>query len=129
MSRNCRSTVSCSLCNGRHHTSICKQRDSNGQSAGGSGNSSAQSRTVSSSTTQAPLTLGHTPSTTTGLYCVNGDTPVLLQTAQAYVHKPTSPACGVTVRLMLDGAVKGHISLKELGRYWDWNQKVRRLLI
>ena len=103
MSRNCRSTVSCSLCNGRHHISICKQHDSNGQSAGGSGNSSAQSRTVSSSTTQAPLTLGHTPSTTTGLYCVNSDTPVLLQTAQAYVHKPTSPACGVTIRLMLDG--------------------------
>jgi len=24
MSRDCRSTVACSLCNGRHHTSVCK---------------------------------------------------------------------------------------------------------
>ena len=84
MSQNCRSTVCCSLCNGRHHTSICKQRDSNGQLAGGSSSSSAQSRVVSNCTTQAPLMLGHTPlTTTTGLYCVNGDKPVLLQTAQA----------------------------------------------
>ena len=41
--------------------------------------------------------------TTTGLYCVNADTPVLLQTAQAYIHKPSNPSCGMTIRLMLDG--------------------------
>ena len=59
---------------------------------------------ANSSSVQPPVTSGHTPSTTTtGLYCVNGDTPVLLQTAQAHVHKPADPACGMTIRLMFDG--------------------------
>jgi len=34
----------------------------------------------------------------------------LLQTAQVYIHKPSDSACGMVVRLMLDGGVKGHIS-------------------
>ena len=52
---------------------------------------------------QPPVTSGHTPTTTTGFYCVNGDIPVLLQTAQAYIHRPTDPACGMNIRLMFDG--------------------------
>ena len=28
---------------------------------------------------------------------------MLLQTAQAYIHRPTDPACGMTIRLMFDG--------------------------
>jgi len=49
------------------------------------------------------ITSRHTPTATIGLYCVNGDTPVLLQTTQAYVYTPSDPACGMTIRLMLDG--------------------------
>ena len=49
--------------------------------------------------------------TTTGLYCVNADTPVLLQTAQAYIHKPSNPSCGMTIRLMLDrGSQRSYIT-------------------
>ena len=43
------------------------------------------------------------PPLTTGLYCVNADTPVLLQTAQACIHKPNNSARGMTIRLMFDG--------------------------
>ena len=49
--------------------------------------------------------------TTTGLYCVNADTPVLLQTAQAYIHKPSNPSCGMIIRLMLDrGSQRSYIN-------------------
>ena len=105
MSRDCRSLISCSLCNSRHHTSLCKGRGSTSQSVGNHvppTNPSTQSSNIPA--IQPPLTSQvHTPSTTTGLYCVNADTPVLLQTAQAYIYKPNNPACGMTIRLMFDG--------------------------
>ena len=104
LSRDCRSTVACSLCNGRHHTSVCKRHDSSNQSASDTVRPSTQPpRMANNSSVQPPVTSGHTPSTTARLYCVNGDTPVLLQTAQAYVHRPADPACGIPIRLMLDG--------------------------
>jgi len=77
---------------------------------------------------QPPVTSGHTPTTTTGFYCVNGDIPVLLQTAQAYIFRPTDPACGMIIRLMFDGGAKGYISLRELRRCWDWIENVQKLL-
>ena len=40
---------------------------------------------------------------TTQLYCVKTQVPVLLQTAQAYMTKLNEPNHGTTVRLMLDG--------------------------
>jgi len=70
------------------------------------GDSSVQPRTHNGSNIQPPVTSGHTPTTTTGLYCINGDTPVLLQMAQAYIHRPSDPACGMAIRLMLDGGSK-----------------------
>ena len=126
MSRDCRSSVSCYFCNGRHHSSICKRHDSSSQSAGNSVNNSAPPRTSNNSTNPPPVSSGHTPTTTAGLYSVNGDIPVLLQTAQAYIHRPTDPACGMIIRLMFEGGVKGHISVRELRRRWGWRQNVLR---
>ena len=96
-SRDCRLLISCSLCSGRHHTSLCKGHDNKPQSA--------DNRTQFSipPSRPPPTSEVQTPSTTTGLYCVNADTPVLLQTAQAYIHKLDNPACGMNIRLMFDG--------------------------
>ena len=105
MSQDCKSNGSCSSCNGQHHSRLS---NNGSQSAG---DNSAQPCTHNGSNIQPPVTSGHTPTTTTGLHCVNGDTPVLLQMAQACIHRPSDPACGMANRLMLDGGVKGHIPL------------------
>ena len=96
MSRDYRSLISCSLYSGRHHTSLCKGHDSKPQSV--------DNRTQFSipSSRPPPTSEVQTSSTTTGLYCVNADTPVL-QTAQEYIHKLDNPACGMNIRLMFDG--------------------------
>jgi len=60
-------------------------------------------------TTQPPspqtsaTVIPHT-SATTGLYCVNVNTPVLFQTAQAYIHKPNDPENSMVIQLILDGS-------------------------
>lgn len=103
LSRDCKSSISCYFCNGRHHASVCKCHDSSSQSAGDSANHSAQPHTSNNFMIQPPVSSGHTTTTTAGFYCINGDIPVLLQTVQAYIHKPTDSACGMTIRLMFDG--------------------------
>ena len=126
MSRDCKSSISCYFCNGQHHASVCKCHDSSSQSAGDCANHSAQPRTSNNVITQPPLSSGLTTTITAGFYCINGDIPVLLQTAQAYIHKSTDPVCGMTIRLTFDGGVKGRISLRELKRRCDWRQNVKR---
>ena len=128
LSRDCRSPARCSRCNGWHHISICKDSPV-AQSNRSSGNSNHQpsrpqnntltgqglsANTQQPSSSQAPellqtsTTAGPPNSTTTtGLYCINADTPVLLQTAQAYIHKPRNASCGMIIRLMLDGGFNG----------------------
>ena len=124
LSRNCRSPVNCVRCNGRHHTSICKQSQVNSPSAGSSsprnqglphpqnqglpcpqnqGLSCPQNQEVSHLPNQEPLISPKLTPTTTQLYCVSMSVPVLLQTAKAYVYKPNDPCHGITIRLMLDG--------------------------
>ena len=124
LSRDCRSPARCSRCNGQHHTSICKDSHvpPSNRSSGNSNhqpsrsqnntptgqglpaNAQQSSHSQTSQLSQTSTAAGPPNSTTTtGLYCVNADTPVLLQTAQAYIHKPSNPSCGTTIRLMLDG--------------------------
>ena len=124
LSRDCRSPARCSRCNGRHYTSICKGSHvpPSNRSSGNSNHQPSRSQNNTptgqglpanaqqSSHSQTPQlsqtsTAAGPPNstTTTGLYCVNADTPVLLQTAQTYIHKPSNPSCGMTIRLMLDG--------------------------
>lgn len=121
LSRDCRSTTKCGRCNGRHHTSICNtgqsSRSSNsshhsacsqnnatiGQSTSANNQQLSGSQALQPPHPQTSITGPSTSTTTTGLYCVNADTPVLLQTAQAYIHKPNNPTCGTTIRIILDG--------------------------
>jgi len=42
-----------------------------------------------------------TPTTTSRFFCVNSNTPVLLQTAQAYIHRQDDRNCGISIRLIL----------------------------
>ena len=127
MSKDCRSSIRCARCGGRHHISICKssytankgdgdKQRSDSQDHVGSGPTSVvqpqppPSQHVLQQTIPQPLpqqqllpTPGQQTPVTTQLYCVNTQVPVLLQTAKAYVHKWNDPGCGMTIRLMLDG--------------------------
>ena len=101
----------------RHHTSICKDSHVNRSSSNGNQSSRSQNNTATAQSSTPSMQLpsssqsAHTSTapgppnsaTTTGLYCVNTDTPVLLQTAQAYIYNPVNPYRGMTIRLMLDG--------------------------
>ena len=129
LSRDCRSSTKCTRCNGRHHTSICNSH-AGPQGKGRQQGSDSQNRVSAEQNTlthpqhpQAPQPLTSqqlqppqsqqpqtgvvgqqgTSTTTTQLYCVNTQVPVLLQTAMAYMHQLNDPRCGMTVRLMLDG--------------------------
>ena len=112
MSKDCCSPLSCTRCNGRHHTSICmghaSTQPTNSQIAHAnpstqSGRNSTQAATLPPTSHTSTAVSPSIRSTTTGLYCVNMNTPVLLQTAQAYVHKPDDPNHGMAIRLILDG--------------------------
>ena len=112
ISKDCPSPLSCTRCNARHHTSICtghaSTQPNNSQTAPANystqtGRNSTQAATLPS-TSQTPITVPPPiRSTTTGLYCVNVNTPVLFQTAQAYIHKPDDSRQGMAIRLILDG--------------------------
>ena len=124
LSKNCRSSAKCAHCSGRHHSSICKNSCtvSRGQPRSDSQNHSAaeHNATITPQLPQSSLPTLQPPTfnlqapqplppgqqdipTTTQLYCVNTEVPVLLQTAKAYVHKLDEPKRGMTIRLMLDG--------------------------
>ena len=117
LSRNCRSPINCTRCNGCHHTSICKQGQVNTPSPGSSsprnqGLLHPQNHKGSYPPNQDPLS-SPKPPTTTQLYCVSTSVPVLLQTVKAYVYKPNEPGHGITIRLMLDGgSQRSYITLR-----------------
>ena len=108
LSRDCRSSIRCARCKGRHHTSICKEGHTNFQST--RSNVHTNQEPPRQQNQELPPPQNHEPpspqnhtSATTQLYCVNTALPVLLQTAKAYVHKPGDPSQGMTIRVMLDG--------------------------
>ena len=109
MSRDCRSTMKCTKCNGRHHVSICSEsqvrnspapsRNEGNQNAQGSAPPNQPSRPIN---TTAPV-----PVSTT-MYCVEIKTPVLLQTAKTIVYN-------IKFELFLTVGVRGRISLTRSG--------------
>ena len=108
MSKHCPSSVSCAHCNGRHHTSISAgsvtTQATHNQVAPATSHS--QTQTSSAPRVNPAAFPPHTLTTTTGLYCVNSNTPVLFQTAQVYIYKPDDPNCGMMIRM---GGVSGHM--------------------
>ena len=107
LSHDCRSLIKRVRCNGRHHTSICKEGHTNSNPTRGRNQEPPrprqQNQELPPTQNQEPPSSQSHSSTTTQLYCVNTAVPVLLQTAKAYVHKPGDPGCEITLRIMLDG--------------------------
>ena len=100
LSRDCRSTLKCANCNGRHHASICMKNQPRG-----SENAPADSRTR-----QAPST--GEPSTSTVHY-VSARMPVLLQTAKARVYNLDEPQRIKEIRILLDsGSQRSYVAKK-----------------
>ena len=97
MSWECRSTVKCSNCEGRHHTSICSVPPAaNARIPRASNNqqeqpplSQQQGIPVNPTEMTAPMTgvMSTTTPTTSTLHCVATKVLVLLQTARAMVFK------------------------------------------
>lgn len=142
VSRDCCSPVSCALCNRCHHTSICignvsshANQPTNNQPAPANSNiptgsftpRTNQTTATPPSTPQASTSAApHTPTTTTGLYCVNVNTPVLLQTAQAYIYKLGDPNCGMVIRLILDGGSQRSYVTQRVKDALELQQNIQR---
>ena len=112
--RECRASVRCSHCNGRHHRSLCHRRNdtlSEGSSA------VAPNNTISNLDPHAPVFPAGT-----SVNLSNIDKPVLLQTALAKLFNPCDPQYHLVVRVLFDtgsqrsyitNRVKDELSLEE----------------
>ena len=112
-SRDCRSTLKCTNCGGRHHTSICK----GGVVQDGAKTSVGRQDTGGTTATNQPQQvrrgnrIDNTPTTTATLQSSTATVPVLLQTAQVPVFKPGDPATTMNIRMIFDsGSQRSYIS-------------------
>ena len=121
MSRECRSTVKCSNCGGRHHTSICSVPPAaNARIPRASNNqqeqpplSQQQGIPINPTGMTAPMTgvTSITTPTTSALHCVATKVPVLLQTARAMVFKISDVERKTEARIMFDnGSQRSYIT-------------------
>ena len=114
-SRDCHSPSKCGNCGGRHHTSICK----GGVVQDGARTPVSRQDTGGTTATNPPQQVGHgnrvnnTPTSTATLQSSTTKVPVLLQTAQAPVFKPSNPTTTMNIRLIFDsGSQRSYISEK-----------------
>ena len=124
LGRDCRSTVKCPVCNGRHHRSICtKGQPQHRQPSTGAtnvpnrtpGTSDSNQSGSGQSNTEAPTTLTTVPPTSTLLY-VSANKAVFLQTAQTEIYNPFDPQLLMTVRVILDsGSQRSYVNHKVKG--------------
>ena len=112
MSRDCRSNVKCSNCEGRHHTSIFRVLPTVDARIPRAVNNQ-QERLPLSKQQGAPVKLtgitapiagvtSTTVPTTSALHCVTAKNPVLLQTARAMVFKISDVKMRKEARIMFD---------------------------
>eukprot|EP00731_Ephydatia_muelleri_P005954 Em0003g202a len=106
---DCRSSLKCSICQGRHHLSICpRPRQANNSQPGTSPSVPASQN--SSRTFQAPAVNGR--SSTMSMY-VSTKTPILLQTARVKVNAPNRESPVIDTRIVFDsGSQRSYISNK-----------------
>ena len=110
-SQECRSTLKCTRCNGRHHVSICVAAQGQASSVATT-NTNNDDRQRQATEQQQPLsTTNQNTPTTTALQCTNAKVPVLLQTARARVFKVGSPKATREVRIIFDsGSQRSYIT-------------------
>ena len=100
VSRDCRSSLKCTNCRGRHHVTICNGSRRTNPPASDPSTSSHQAqqpRTSTSAATQQP----RSNNSTLPMY-VDARTPVLLQTVTTVVYIKSRPAVSTKARLILD---------------------------
>ena len=106
---DCRSSLKCSICQGRHHLSICPRPKQANNSQPGTSPSVPASQN-SSQTVQAPAVNGR--SSTMSMY-VSTNTPILLQTARVKVNAPNREFPVIDTRIVFDsGSQRSYISNK-----------------
>ena len=120
MSKDCRSSVKCARCGGRHRTSICNSSHTVPKSEGNKQHTDSQHHAASGSstpvTTHSASIIGTISAATVNittraadlsdnaaLLCEYTSPIVATDRARAYVHKLHNPRCGMTIRLMLYG--------------------------
>ena len=108
-SRECRSTLKCSSCGGRHHVSICTgevaRNTTRSSTTSVTGHSTLQAQSLGSVNSNTP--------TTTSLQCASSKVPVLLQTARVDVLNPDNSSVSMSVRILFDsGSQRSYITEK-----------------
>ena len=126
ISRECRSNMKCSKCNGRHHVSICS-KSTDAQPQQNHTSATTHTRTEAPVTTtrqsqanlpairhsglnpEAPVYQSHDPRSTS--LWVTSNRMVLLQTAQTMAFNPDSPQLSRRVRIVLDsGSQRSYVT-------------------
>ncbi len=97
-SRDCRSSLKCSNCGGRHHLSIC---DGNQSRSTRSASAEVSTNRPRLSNSQGAPPTNVTP--TSSMHCVSAKMPVLLQTARAHVYNVKTTQPTKEVRILFDG--------------------------
>jgi len=108
MSRECRSTLKCARCGGRHHVTICNGLPERALTTTVEQVNHPQPSITS--TAQMGTNIGVTP-TTLSLHCVSTKVPVLLQTARADVFRVGNPQIRKEARIVFDsGSQRSYIT-------------------
>ena len=108
LSKDCRSSIRCEDCRGRHHVTICHRR-----TASDSDSSTPAGSAQGTSNGSSPA-LARTPATTSA-FCASTQNSVLLQTAQLNLSNPCSSQPNTVVRAIMDsGSQRTYILRDEL---------------
>ena len=99
MSCECRSTLKCGACNGRHHITICTQGSAVGN-AGTPTNNVGRTTDQLQGTAQPSRAAVTTPVTTSSMSCIVTKIPVLLQTATTQVFRANNSNMRTNARIM-----------------------------
>ena len=117
-SRDCRSSMKCLNCNGRHHVSICTRVGGGNTRAGMTErNSSASTHSgTSNQPSTPPKPVSPVPSV--AVHYVGAKVPVLLQIARTRVHKLGNPRSTVAVRVLFDsGSQRSYVTERAVSLY------------
>ena len=107
LSKDCRSSIRCGDCRGRHHVTICPHHIRTNSS------SSTPARSAQGTTNGSPPGPGRRTPNTTSAFCASSQNPVLLQTAQLNLSNPCSSQLNTVARAIMDsGSQRTYITCR-----------------